>query len=177
MKLWKEDTSKLDTEYGTVNWAYNGSFEMQPVDSPFDWHFHENDAVQVDRDTENAYKGNTSLRLKFNGNPKDTSAIAYQTVILKPGTWQLKAAMRTLILSGDQGIVIRAYDLENPSRLDVSTNTFTHTQEWTTISKTFKVTSLSHVLRLEIERLKTLETGIRLTGTAWLDAVSLNQVE
>ena len=176
MKSWSENTAKLDSSYGVTNWIYNGSFETTPVECPFDWHLQPRESVHVDRDTDAAYKGSTSLRIRFLDTPKDASPEAYQTVILKPGTWQIRAAMRTLGLAGDEGVVIRLVDSEDPSRFDISTATFTHTQEWTTILKTFLVGPHTHVAQVQIVRPQGMDAELHLTGTLWIDAVSLIQL-
>jgi tetratricopeptide (TPR) repeat protein len=173
MASWTQDTEKLDPGYGKTNWIYNGSFEAPPVDCPFDWHLVSHDAAQVDRDGEAAYKGNSSLRIRFLDTPKDSSPLAYETVLLTPGKWQIKAAMKTAGLTGEQGIVVRVVDAEDVARLDAASNTFARTQEWTSIGCTFEVGPKTHLARVEIMRPPGRETGIRLTGTVWLDNLSL----
>jgi tetratricopeptide (TPR) repeat protein len=176
MASWSEDTAHLDSSYGKTNWIYNGSFEMTPVDCPFDWRLLPQDSVQVDRDMENGYKGNVSLHIKFLDTPKDSSPMAYQNVLLKPGTWQIRAAMKTSDLTGDQGVVVRVLDAQDIVRLDVATGSFAHTQEWTPVSKTFQVGPETHLVRVEIMRPPGRETGIRLTGSVWLDGIVLAPV-
>jgi len=173
MASWMQDTARLDGSYGKTNWIYNGSFEMAPVECPFDWRLLPREPVLVDRDGDGGFKGNTSLRIRFLDTPKDSSPIAYQNVLLTPGIWQIKAAMKTAELTGDQGVVVRVVDAEDIPRLDVATNSFAHTQEWTSISKIFQVGPQTHLARVEIMRPPGRETGIRLTGTVWLDGVTL----
>jgi len=176
MDSWMQDTARLDGSYGKTNWIYNGSFEMPPVECPFDWRLLPHEPVLVDRDGDGGFKGNTSLRMRFLDTPKDSSPLAYQNVLLKPGTWQMKAVMKTAELTGDQGIVLRVVDAEDVVRLDVATSSFERTQDWTAISKTFQVGPQTHLARLEIMRPPGRETGIRLTGTVWLDGVTLAPV-
>ena len=173
MQSWSNYTAHLDGSYDRTNWVYNGSFEMQPVDCPFDWRLAPRDEVDVTRDTEQAYKGNASLRLRYTGTPKKSDAQASQMVLLMPGKWEIKAAMKTQGLTGDQGVVIRIVDAEDPSRLDVATNTFQRTQEWTSVSKVFEVSESTHLVRVEVLRPSTLDIGIQLTGSVWIDAVQL----
>jgi len=173
MASWMQQTARLDSSYGKTNWIYNGSFEMPPVDCPFDWRLLPHEPILVDRDSDAGFKGNTSLRIRYLDTPKDSSPIAYQDVLLKPGTWQIKAAMKTAELTGDQGMVLRVVDAEDITRLDVATNSFAHTQEWTSIGKIFQVGPQTHLARVEIMRPPGGETGIRFTGTVWLDALTL----
>ena len=179
IRSWSQDTVQLDPGYGKTNWIYNGSFETQPIDCPFDWQLLPHDSVQVEIDREAGYKGNASLRLRFLDTPKDNSPEAYQAVILKPGRWQIKAAMKTLQLTGDQGVVIRVVDAEDAVRLDAATNTFAHTQEWTTVSDTFRVGPDTKLARVEVMRPPAPggDSAIRLTGTVWIDAISLTPVQ
>ncbi len=176
MASWSQDTAQLDPGYGKTNWIYNGSFENAPVDCPFDWRFVSYDSVRVDRDAESGYKGSASLRIRFLDTPKDSSPLAYETVLLTPGKWQIKAAMKTAGLTGEQGVVVRVVDAKDIARLDTATNTFAHTQEWTSIGCSLEVGANTHLARVEIIRPPGRETGIRLTGTVWLDALSLSHL-
>jgi tetratricopeptide (TPR) repeat protein len=173
MNTWRDYTARLDPNYQKTNWVFNGSFEMAPADCPFDWRLAPRESVSTTRDTQAGYKGSDSLLVRFSGGPKE-GAEAYQTIFLKPGKWLLKAAMKTRELTTSQGVVIRVVDAEDPAKLDVATNSFTGTQEWSEVSRAFEVGEATRVARLEIIRPPALETDdIRLTGSVWLDAIQL----
>lgn len=176
MQSWGDYTARLDTSYNRTNWIYNGNFEMKPVDCPFDWHFAPQDTVDIAPDNEQTYKGEVSLRLRYTGAPKEPEAQVYQMVLLKPGKWMIRGAMKTQALTGEQGVVIRVVDAEDPTQLDVSTNTFQGTQEWTGISKKFEVGAKTRLARVEIVRPPAPDLNIRLTGKVWIDAVELAPV-
>ena len=174
MAVWSSYATGLEQGYGRTNWIYDGSFEKKPVESPFDWRMVSSDAGLVERDTETGYKGSSSLMVRFLKNPADSAPEAYQMVVLKPGRWQLSAQMRTQDLTGNQGVVIRAVDAEDPARLDVNTNTFTRTQEWTNVSTQFAVSENTRLIRVEILRPPAQDMDIRVRGIVWIDAVRLS---
>ncbi len=187
IQSWSRATSQFDSAYTKTNWVYDGSFETNPVDCPFDWHWAPPDAcsdmasgcapqdsAQVTRDTGVGYEGHASLRLTYQRAPNPATPQAFQTVLLTPGEWQLKAAMKTLALTGDQGVVIRVVDATDASRLDASTDTFERTQEWTAVSKTFQVGGKTHLARVEILLPPGRSTNVQPTGTVWVDAVELS---
>lgn len=173
MQSWMQNTAQLFPNYGKTDWIYDGSFESAPVDCPFDWHLVSGPLVQVERDTESGFKGSASLRLRYTGTPKDSDPQAYQTVLLTPGKWQIKASMKTL---GLQGVMLRVVDAEDATRLDASTPTTAHIQEWTTVSATFQVNPTTRLAKVEIMTPPARDSGLLVVGTVWVDAVTLTPV-
>lgn len=176
VQSWSTYTARLDPSFNRTNWIYNGNFEMKPVDCPFDWHFAPQENVQVTRDKEQMYKGELSLKLEFLGPPKEQEAQAYQMVVLKPGKWMIKAAMKTQSLTGEQGVVIRVVDADDPTRLDVATETFRGTQEWSALSRNFEVGDQTKLVRVEILRPPGTDPKGKVTGRIWIDNVELAPV-
>jgi tetratricopeptide (TPR) repeat protein len=172
-QAWSAYTSRLNPTYQKTNWVYNGSFERELVDCPFDWRFKHDDAMEVARDPDSGYKGSASLRIHFTTTPKGDAIAAYQMVMLAPGRWQLKAAMKTQQLTGGHGVVIRVVDANDPARLDVSTDTFARTREWTQIEKVFDVGAQARLARVEILLPQFPDLDIGVEGTVWMDAIEL----
>ncbi len=174
---WSDYTARLDSSYLKTNWVYNGSFEMKQADGPFDWHLQAQPELLSTFDSDVSYKGQTSLRLTYSGTPKNQSPAAYQMVLLQPGQWQVRAAMRTHLLTSDQGVVIRVVDSEDAAKLDVATDSIQGTAEWTKVNAKFEVKANTRLARVEIVRPPGRDFDSRLTGTVWIDAVELQPVE
>jgi tetratricopeptide (TPR) repeat protein len=177
VQSWGDYTARLDSTYLKTNWIFNPSFELKPVDSPFDWHLQPQPGLSVTRDPDVSYSGHASLRLTYSATPKDETSAAYQTVLLQPGEWQLKAAIKTRQLTSDNGVVVRIVDLQNPALLDVTTVSIEGTEDWTSVSKAFTVTPATRLARVEISRPQGRDFDARLTGTVWVDAVELEPNE
>jgi|GEM_PF-1240805 len=174
LQVWQAFTHRLEPNYTKANWVFNGSFEVKPVDCPFDWHLQPAEKVAVTRDFENFYKGSSALRMSFSGAQRSEVPLAYESVALHPGEWQLDAFMKTSKLASDKGVVIRVVDTSDAANLDVATTTFEGTQEWTRINKTFAVLAETSRARLEILRPQSRNLDDRITGTVWIDDVTLS---
>ena len=170
---WAHNTARIDPGYQETNWIYNGSFEREPVDCLFDWHLKQDDVMVVGRDPESGYKGSSSLRIHFANTPKGDATAAYQFVTLTPGKWQIRVAMKTEQLTGGHGVVVRVVDADDASRLDVSTDTFARTHEWTEVVKVFDVSVATRAARVEILLPQFPDLDVRVEGTVWVDAVQL----
>jgi endo-beta-N-acetylglucosaminidase D len=176
MHAWTQYVAQLDPTYNKTNLIYNGSFETAPVDCPFDWHIASSNSIRVERDSESMYKGGSSLRLQFVARPKTSEPQAYQTVLVKPGNLEIKAAMKTSGVAADQGVIIRVLDAEDPARLDTATDAISGTQAWLTISKVFQVGAKTRMVRVEITHVATAYTSSSPTATAWVDDITLTPV-
>ncbi len=176
-QAWSDYTARLDSSYLKTNWVYNGSFEMNPADCPFDWHLQSQPEMISTFDSDVSYQGQASLRLTYSGTPKNQAASAYQMVVLQPGRWQVSAAMRTHLLTSDQGVVIRVVDSQDAAKLDVATDSIQGTAEWTKVGARFEVKPNTRLARVEIARPPGRDFDSRLTGTVWIDAVELQPVE
>jgi tetratricopeptide (TPR) repeat protein len=177
LQSWSDYTGQLDGSYLKTNWVYNGSFERNPVECPFDWKLQPQPGLVVVRDSDVSYRGHTSLRLTYSETPKNQQPAAYQTVLLQPGQWQIKMAMKTRQVTSDQGVAIRLVDRADPSKLDVTTTSMQGTEDWTVITKRFEVKTPGRQALVEILRPPGRDFDIRLTGTVWIDAVELMPLE
>ena len=61
--------------------------------------------------------------------------------------------------------MIRVVDAQFPERLDVATNSFEGTEEWTSIETSFKVSSDTRLVRVEITRARPRDIETTVTGT------------
>lgn len=152
---------------------FNGSFESEPSGSLLDWTIRPVEGATTSRDTSVAARGQTSLRIAFDGTKNVEFNHATEVVWLKPGAYRLRGSIRTDELSTDQGIRLRVFDPKNPALVDASTNSVEGTGDWRTAECLFQVPpTTAHVMVLVVRRAsERIENKIR--GTAWIDDVRI----
>jgi tetratricopeptide (TPR) repeat protein len=170
---WQQFSSQVDPTFEKTNWVYNGSFESPIVNCPFDWQLDSSNSIQVDRDSESMYKGAASLRIRYLGVGSSSKPQAYQTVLLKPGNWQIRAAVKTLGSLGNQNIILRVVDANTPATFDTATEQLPSSTQWATVTKSFQVPAATHLAKVEILRSQGSESSSRVTATVWVDDITL----
>jgi len=150
VQIWADYNAKRQPGYRKTDWIFNGNLETEPADCPFDWTLNSNSDVTASVDKGVNYDGSSALKLAFTGPRRSEFRVASQDVILTPGLWTLRAFMRTTHIKAEQGIYFHVVDSQDASRLNVSTNGFEGTEEWSAQEKTFAVSAATHIARVEL---------------------------
>jgi hypothetical protein len=156
--------------------VFNGGFERGPFGSSFDWIVNQVEGVNVDRDANVSYEGRSSLRIGFAGGTNISYGHVTQKSVVPPANYLLVAHLRTERITTDQGIGIRVYDFENPDRLNVTTGNVVGTTSWVTLSRQITIKAPTRLVGIEIVREPSLKFDSAISGTAWVDGVSLKPV-
>jgi O-antigen ligase len=160
--------------YLDTDWAFNGDFEMEPLDIPFDWHLEKlGEDVEVARDSNVAHTGSHSLRIQFGGNTNVNYSHTSQTAFVIPGRYRFEAFVRTRELTTDQGIGFHIFDAEQPHRVEVKTEQLVGTHDWKNIEAVVDVPSPTRLLVIQIIREPSWKFDSLIKGTAWIDSVRL----
>jgi len=164
--------------YRKSNRVYNGDFETEPSGIPLDWEI-ASIAGQVETviDSNVAHTGTHSLRIRFAGKENVNYAHATQKISVPPGTYRFTAFIRTEGITTDEGIAFRISDPENPSRLNARTEQFLGTTGWKRVERTVGVTQATKLLAIQVIREPTMKFDNKVSGTAWIDTVSLSRIE
>jgi len=173
---WLRANPKTASYYRAINWVFNGSFEAEPKPGPFDWHIESTPDVEATRVQDVSRDGQFSVSLLFGGKTNVDYHGVYQDCVLTPGQWQLKAFLKLDGITTDQGISIRVFDVEQPSRLDVRTDARTGTLGWTQIDRAFAVGPETKLVRVEIMRGSSRKIDSKIAGHAWVDTVDLSPI-
>ncbi len=136
---WRHANPKTASYYQSVNWVFNGSFEAEPKPGPFDWHIESTPDVEATRVQDVSRDGQSCVKLTFAGQTNVDYHGVYQETTLTPGQWQLRAFLKLDGITTDQGVSLRVYDVEQPSRLDVRTDPRTGTLPWIEVERAFAV--------------------------------------
>lgn len=167
--------SRERSDYPKKNLVFNGDFEQSFSGCPLDWEIKESKDFDTTRDDSMAHEGRWSLKIRFHGDANVDYANVMQTVRVHPGNHEFRAWIRTDAVTTDQGIRIQIFDPENPARLDVRTVPVTGTHDWMPLEASFTVSENTNLIAIRVIRSPSLKFDNAITGTAWLDSVSLRE--
>jgi tetratricopeptide (TPR) repeat protein len=156
---------------------FNGGFERQPLNAGFDWHYEQAPYVQLDFADTQAYMGHRCLRMDFTVPSNGEYEPIYQDLVVDPGqTYVLTAFVRSGGITSDSGPRLRIVDLVQPSALEASTEQTIGTTDWHAIEARFTTGPATHYIQISIWRPRGVNFPGQISGTFWLDSVSLKRV-
>ena len=173
LQVWTGQLGKRAGDYPAGNGLYNADFETETTGTTLDWRIRQVGGVEVKRDSTVARQGGWSLRIHFDGKENVAYSDIAERVVVSPGAYRFEAWIRTEEITTDQGIGWRIFDAESPSRLNLDFENRVGTAEWTKLEKTFVVPSETRLLEVQVVRRRSLKFDNKISGTAWIDAVSL----
>ena len=173
---WRRANPKTNSYYQTINWVFNGSFEAEPKPGPFDWHIESTPDVEATRVQDVSRDGQYAIKLVFAGQENVDYHGVYEETELTPGQWQLRAFVKTEGITTDQGISLRVYDAEQPSRFDVRTDSKTGSMTWTEVDRAFAIGPETKLVRLEIMRAPSRKIDNKVAGRAWVDSIEITPI-
>lgn len=168
---WASLNNRLTPEYRRSNWIFNGSFEQEPVSSPFDWNIQPVNDVQAGREKCDSQDGQWCLQLLFGGSENIDYHQLCQQTYLNAGKWKLEARIRTAAITTDKGVGLKI----TGQKLDVRTENLNGSHNWTNIEQQFDVSSPG-IVRIEVVREASAKFDNKISGTAWVDNIQLSPV-
>ena len=173
---WTQYIGPRATDYDKSTYLFNGDFESDPAQSPFDWNVPRTDGVEVARDCTTASSGKCSLRISFAGTQNLGFAAASQLAFVRPGTYRFHALIRTEALTTDQGIRFRISDAEVPIHLDEVFGQFTGSSHWSEVNHELVVAPETKLLQIQIIRQPSMKFDNKVGGMAWIDDLKLEPI-
>ncbi len=173
---WAQYMGPRADDYDKSTYLFNGDFESDPTQSPFDWNVARSEGVEVARDCTTASSGECSLRISFAGTQNLGFAAASQLAFVRPGTYRFHAFIRTEGLNTDQGIRFRLSDAEVPTRLDEVFGQFTGSSPWSEVSHELVVPPETRLLQIQAIRQPSLKFDNKIGGVAWIDDMELEPI-
>jgi len=160
------------------NLIYDGDFEQVPLNAGFDWRTSELPYLWFAFPNSGAYRGGRCLRLDFTVGRNDESEAVYQFVPAAPNQgYLLRAYTRSDNITSDSGPRLRVLDPACPACLDVSSETTVGTTPWHPVSLKFSTGAHAQVVRVSVWRPRSRTFPTEITGTFWLDTVSLERLD
>jgi hypothetical protein len=159
------------------NLIFNGGFEQVPLNGGFDWHTREVPYLWFAFPNSGAYRGGRCLRLDFTVGRNDESEPVYQFVPAAPKQdYLLTAYARSDNITSDSGPRLRVLDPACPTCLNISSEMTVGTTSWHPLSLKFSTGDHAQVVRVSVWRPLSRTFPTEITGTFWLDAVSLKRL-
>ena len=153
---------------------FNGGFEQTPLNQGLDWRHQPVPYLLVDFADPGAYHGRSCLRVDFTVRRNDQFLAAFQIVPVAPvQEYVLKAYVRSRNISSDSGPRLHVLDARCPSCVDAWSDTTIGSTPWHEISLRFSTGADTQLIELSIVRLRSRAFPTEITGTFWLDEVTL----
>ena len=157
------------------NLMTNGGFEKEKIlGGGFDWKIQEVPGTEISFDPSTTFEGRRSLKIIFSGKENVDFAHVYQFVPLKPNTeYVLKAKMKTKEVTTKSGLKIEISGV-GPAFYKAS-EPLIGDNDWRELLVAFRTPAQSQGGLVRIRRDRTDKFDRYISGTVWLDNVSLTE--
>jgi tetratricopeptide (TPR) repeat protein len=160
---------------GSLVW--NGGFERGFANGGFDWREVDANGSSFDFDSFGPHSGSRSLRVSFDGTANLDFHNLFQEVPAESGTrYHFSAYLRTEGITTDRGVGFEIYDPRHPSQVQVVTSEMIGTNPWTEVQADVQTGTDTHLLRIVLRRTPSWKFDNKLSGTVWVDDVTLTSV-
>jgi hypothetical protein len=176
MEVWKarlqEEGLSIPTDGNIIT---NGSFEKEKIlGGGFDWKIADVKGAKVTFDRSEAFEGNSSIKISFDGKENVDFHHVHQIVLLKPNTdYLLKAYIRTKEVTTKSGPKIEVYGVG--STFHGSSESVIGDNAWKELSVSFRTMPQSQAGVVRVRREKTEKFDRLISGTVWIDNVRLTE--
>ena len=156
------------------NLVFNGGFEQLPLNAGFDWRTGSTNYLALDFAAPGAYHGEHCLRVDFTVGSNNEYEPVYQIVPVHSNrTYSLEAYVRSQDITSTSGPVLRVSDAQQRGFEDAISETTVGTTEWHPVSLSFSTGPATQSVRLSLWRPRGRNFPMEITGSFWLDAVTL----
>lgn len=158
---------------GSLVW--NGGFEEPIVNGGLDWRLEQVPGAYISTDSGTYHSGRRSLRVDFTGGVNLDFWNAHEYVPVEPLThYAFQCFMRTESISTESGMRFEIEDL-NDNGVQLLTRDMTGTSPWTSVRADVTTGPKTHFLDIRLRRLPSRLFDNKLSGTVWVDDVSLSR--
>ncbi len=175
--IWREALSAARWPEAMVpgSQIWNGGFEEPIVNGGLDWRFEQVPGAYVSTDSNSCHSGGKSLRVDFTGGVNLDFYYVHQIVPVEPSThYVFQYFMRTQSISTESGMRFEILDL-NDNEVSLVTSDMKGTNPWTPVQTDLATGRNTHFLDIRLRRLPSRLFDNKLSGTVWVDDVSLSQ--
>ena len=156
--------------------VWNGGFEEPVANGGLDWHFNPEPGDYISIDSALHHYGSHSLRVDFTGGMNLDFAGVWQVVPVQPSTtYDFQYFMMTRAITTESGMRFEILDMDG-HEVNLQTSALTGTNPWAAVSTRFSTGADTHFLQVRLRRLPSRLFDNKLSGTVWVDDVTLNKV-
>lgn len=170
---WARHFAARKDGYPQSTLIFNGGFEYETTNGPFDWQLGSSEGIKGSRDHQIRQSGEYSYRIDFEGNKNLNLRDRRQTVYARPGRYRFEGWIRTSKITSDEGIRFRIRTSRDNSPFAIETPALTGTNDWTLLEADVEVPPGVPLLQVDIARRPSLRIDNQLNGTVWIDSVRL----
>jgi hypothetical protein len=160
------------------NLMINGDFEEDLVNGGFDWRIGKVEGAQAFVHGDAFHSPSHSMRVTFDGKSNINFDHVYQVVRVEPNQkYRLQGHLKTDRITTDSGVRLGIQDSYDPARLSVFSESYTGTTPgWNQVALDFKTGPTTELITVRLARQPSKKLDNLISGTAWLDDVSLTPV-
>jgi tetratricopeptide (TPR) repeat protein len=176
-RIWREALTAARWPESSVTGSqiWNGGFEEPILNGGLDWRFEQMPGAYISTDSSVYHSGEKSLRVDFTGGVNLDFYYVHQIVPVEPSThYALQYFMRTQSISTESGMRFEILDL-NDNEVSLMTPDLTGTNPWSPVRTDVTTGRNTHFLDIRLRRLPSRLFDNKLSGTVWVDDVSLSQ--
>lgn len=166
--VWRQAIAKDQTSEPNQLLA-NSRFERPPLAIPFDWDLSPRAGLE--------YARQDGLLVRFNGDTNVSDIGVQQSVVVSPGTYLLKARVKSEGLTTDEGVFFAIADAEDASRFHVLTAPLIGTVSEHELTADLIVPEGTRALSIRLARTPSLKFDRALGGTLTIRSVELFSVQ
>ncbi|HWR21583.1 MAG TPA: tetratricopeptide repeat protein [Verrucomicrobiae bacterium] len=177
-QLWTNLTTqmKLGAAPTAANLMSNGNFEhKETIGRGFDWRIGGAPGVAWTFDPDTAHTGRRSLRLSFTKSRADFSNVSQLIPVQPHSMYALQAHIKTDGLAGSRGITVEVIDSAEGAL--AKTDAIGGTRNWSPVTVKFRTSATARTITLKVHSEPPPPYLPPLSGSAWIDNVSLTKVE
>jgi tetratricopeptide (TPR) repeat protein len=177
-RVWNEalDICGFSEEVARGQLLFNGGFEYDILNGGLDWRVGSPTGMAVEYDTLVRHGGARSLRLDFNGGINLDIAQPSQFVPVEPGhSYTFHAYLRTDSISTESGFHFEIFDPARREQIFAKTEDFNGTHLWTGVDTEIHTGPQTQFLEVLLRRAPSRMFENKLSGTVWIDDVSLDE--
>jgi hypothetical protein len=153
--------------------VWNGGFEGELLDGGLGWRFGAAPGAELNFDPAVAHSGSRSLRVVFDGSSNVDFKQPFQFVVLQATTrYRLTAYFQTEHLTTSTGLRFELQDTP-VGNIVAATENLKENQAWTASEFEFRTGTETKLYRLTLRRVPSSKFDNKISGTIWLDDVSL----
>ncbi|MGO8786119.1 MAG: tetratricopeptide repeat protein [Terriglobia bacterium] len=157
---------------------YHGAFEEPLLNAGFDWRISDSADLEFDFADPSAYKGAKCLRIEFALGRNADYDLLSQVVLTKPGTrYQLLSYVRSYNLTSESGPRWRVTELGCEGCGTQTSDSTVGTTSWHPVEVGFTTHPQTQAVRISFWRPPDQTYHRDITGTVWLDGVTLRAAE
>ena len=161
------------------NLIFNSDFEQFPLNAGFDWRWSGRlNYLAVDFSAPGGYHGAHCLRIDFAvSRNQEYEPVSQIVPVLAGHTYLLEAYVRSEDITSDTGPCLRVSDTHQPSFRDAVSETTVGTTPWHRVRVYFPTGPKTQAVRLSVWRPLGRVFPTEISGSFWLDAVTLEIVD